>query len=88
MFLVIRCPGCRTFTYVDRFQQWKLCAVCGEVINVRRAPAYVEVDDYHTAESIVDQLEKYLHQARRDDLTPEEIATLREQYTQWVRNRV
>jgi len=88
MFLVIRCPGCRTFTYVDRFQQWKLCAFCGEAINVRQAPVYVEVDDYHTAEHIANQLEEYLHNTRQHDLSPAEIAVLREKYAEWVRKRV
>ncbi len=85
MYRVIRCPGCKTFTYVDRFQRWKLCPVCGEATEVQRAPAYLEVDDYFTAEKIVEQLETYLHQKKRKDLTPDEIAELRRQYTRWLR---
>ncbi|MCU0632740.1 MAG: DUF1922 domain-containing protein [Methanolinea sp.] len=87
MFLIIRCPGCRTFAYVDRFQQWKLCPVCGEAIEVRQAPAYMEVDEYQVAERIVTQLEEYLHRNRKKDFTSEEIKELREQYAQWIRTR-
>jgi hypothetical protein len=88
MYLIIRCAGCRTFCYVDRFQQWKLCPVCGEVIEVRQAPAYLEVGEYKVAERIVNKLEEYLHQTRKKDLTPEEIRSLREQYAAWVRGQV
>ena len=88
MYLVIRCPGCRTFTYVDRFQQWKLCPVCGEATDVRKAPVFLEVDDYGMAEKIVGQLEQYLHRQKRHDLTTEEIAELRRQYACWLRARV
>ncbi len=87
MFLIIRCPGCRTFSYVDRFQQWKLCPVCGEAIEVAKAPAYIEVDEYQMAEKIVVQLEEYLHRNRKKDLSAEEIAALREQYAAWIRSR-
>ncbi|HQA81644.1 MAG TPA: DUF1922 domain-containing protein, partial [Methanoregulaceae archaeon] len=41
MYLIIRCPGCHTFSYVDRYQQWKLCPRCGEAISVRQGPAYL-----------------------------------------------
>jgi hypothetical protein len=85
MYLVIRCPGCKTFTYVDRFQRWKLCPVCGEAAEVRRAPAYLEVDDYLVAEKIVEQLEAYLHKNKKKDLTNEEIDDLRRQYASWLR---
>lgn len=87
MFLIIRCPGCRTFSYVDRFQQWKLCPVCGEAIEVTKAPAYIEVDEYRVAERIVSQLEDYLHRNRKKDLSPEELAALREQYAEWLRSK-
>lgn len=87
MFLIIRCPGCRTFSYVDRFQQWKLCPVCGEAIEVAKAPAYIEVDEYRVAERIVSQLEDYLHRNRKKDLSPEELAALREQYAEWLRSK-
>jgi len=87
MYLIIRCPGCRTFGYVDRFQQWKLCPVCGEAIEVREAPAYTEVDEYKVAERIVLQLEEYLHVHRKNDLNADEIRALREQYAQWIRTK-
>jgi hypothetical protein len=86
MYLVIRCGGCRTFTYVDRFQQWKLCANCGETIDVRRATVYLEVEDYNVAESVVAQLEEHLHRTKKKDLTREELETLRKQYAQWLRS--
>ncbi|MDD1716178.1 MAG: DUF1922 domain-containing protein [Methanolinea sp.] len=88
MYLIIRCAGCRTFCYVDKFQQWKLCPVCGEAISVREAAAYLEVDEYHIAERIVNQLEEYLHRTKKKDLAPDEIAALREQYAEWLRSRV
>jgi len=78
MYLIIRCGGCRTFTYVDRFQQWKLCPSCGETISVRQAPAYLEVEDYSVAENIIRQLQKYLDANKKKDLSPDEIDTLRQ----------
>jgi len=50
MYHILRCPGCRAFTYVDRFQKWKLCPVCGHAYEVAKVPAYLEVEDYHEAE--------------------------------------
>jgi hypothetical protein len=88
MYLIIRCGGCRTFTYVDRYQQWKLCPACGETINVRKAPAYLEVEDYTVAEQIIRQLEAYLDCNKKRDLSPEELQALRHQYAEWIRNRV
>jgi hypothetical protein len=85
MYLVIRCAGCRVFTYVDRFQEWKLCPVCGETIEISRAPVYLEVEDYRVADQVVGQLEKYLHQERKKDLSDEELCQLRAQYAEWVR---
>lgn len=87
MYVVIRCPGCRSFTYVDRFQRWRLCPICGEATDVSRAQAYVEVDDYRIAETIVKRLEEYLHSKKKSDLTNEEIAELRRQYADWLRSR-
>ncbi len=87
MYLVLRCPGCSTFMYVDRFQQWKLCPVCSEAVEVRKAPVYLEVEDYSSAEHIVAQLEEFLHRKRRRDLTGEEKELLRAKYTEWVRSR-
>lgn len=88
MYLVIRCPGCKTFNYVDRYQRWRLCPMCGEVINVQRAPVYLDVDDFLDAEQVVEQLESYLHQTGKKDLTEQDIRQLRAQYAQWVKNRV
>jgi hypothetical protein len=88
MFRIIRCGGCRTFTYVDRFQEWKLCPICSETIDLRRAVTYLEVEDYRIAERVVAQLEQYLHDTKRADLTPEERKELREQYAEWLRNKV
>jgi Domain of unknown function (DUF1922) len=87
MYLVIRCPGCRTFTYVDRYQRHKLCHVCGETITVARATVYLEVRDYTEAESVVGQLERYLHQKGKEDLTPAEVSRIRAQYAQWLLNQ-
>lgn len=85
MYLVIRCPGCRAFTYVDHFQRFKLCPICSEAINVRDAEAFLEVEDFYVADSVIRQLEAFLHNSKRKDLTDEEIALLRKQYADWVR---
>jgi acetyl-CoA carboxylase beta subunit len=74
LYLVIRCGGCKSFTYVDKFQQWKLCPICGATIEVMRAPRYLEVEDFRVAESIV-------------DLTAEEREQLRATYAEWIRNQ-
>lgn len=87
MYLVIRCPGCHTFSYVDRFQQWKLCPICSTSIEVGKATAYLEVEDYRTAERIVRKLEQHLHKMRKSDLTPEEVEQLRAQYADWLRKQ-
>jgi len=86
MYSLIRCPGCRTFTYVDQFQRWKLCHVCGEAIDVAHAPVYLEVYDYQEAESIIAQMERYLTSSRKTDLSTEERESLRAQYARWVKN--
>ena len=86
MYLVIRCPGCGTFTYMDRYQRHKLCHVCGEVIDVKTAPAYLEVRDFTTAEDIVAQLESFLKKEGRSDLSATEIRMLRAKYAQWLLN--
>jgi len=88
MYLVIRCPGCGTFSYVDRFQKWRLCPVCGGTINVRKAPVYLETKDYHDAEMIIGQLEKYLHDNKKTDLTSQELNSLRTQYSEWFKQKV
>jgi transcription initiation factor TFIIIB Brf1 subunit/transcription initiation factor TFIIB len=84
VYLVIRCPGCSTFTYVDRYQQHKLCHVCGEVIQVKGAPAYLEVRDFTDAEEVVAQLDRFLKKEGRADLSPTEIRMLRAKYAQWL----
>ena len=87
MYLIIRCPSCSTFTYVDRFQKWKLCPQCGHAHEVAKAPAYLDVEDYHEAEHIVKQMEKHLHANKKKDFTPEETAELRHHYTEALRKR-
>lgn len=87
MYLVIRCPGCHTFMYIDRFQRWKLCPACGESINCAKTPVYLEVKNHTDAENIVTQLETYLHTTKKKDLSPSELEKLRFQYTQWLRAR-
>ncbi|HON81326.1 MAG TPA: DUF1922 domain-containing protein [Methanoregulaceae archaeon] len=88
MYLIIRCGGCRAFTYVDRFQQWKLCPNCGETINVTGSPVYLEVEEFTMAETIIRQLQAHLDTRRKKDLSPEEISALRHQYAEWLRSRV
>ena len=88
MYLIIRCGSCRTFTYVDRYQEWKLCPHCGEAIRVRQAPAYLEVEDYALAEKIIRELEGYLARTQKKDLSSEEKESLRHQYAEWIRDRV
>lgn len=87
MYFIIRCPSCSTFTYVDRFQKWKLCPQCGHAQEVARTAAYLDVEDFHEAEHIVKQMEKHLHANRKKDFTPEETAELRHHYTEALRKR-
>jgi acetyl-CoA carboxylase beta subunit len=87
MYLIIRCPSCRTFTYVDRFQKWKLCPICGHAQEVVKAPAYLEVEHYLEAEHIVKQMEKHLHTTKKTDFSPEETAELRHHYTEALRKK-
>jgi acetyl-CoA carboxylase beta subunit len=87
MYLIIRCPSCRTFTYVDRFQKWKLCPICGHAHEVVKAPAYLEVEQYLEAEHIVKQMEKHLHATKKTDFSPEETAELRHHYTEALRKK-
>jgi hypothetical protein len=88
MYVIVRCPGCRTFSYIDRFQRWKLCPVCGQAYEVSRAPAYLEVEDHIEAEQIIKSLQQYLLNMKRKDLTPEEIEDLRRQYALLVKKKV
>jgi acetyl-CoA carboxylase beta subunit len=87
MYLIIRCPGCKTFTYVDRFQKWKLCPMCGHAHEVAKVPAYLEVADYIEAEHIVKQMEKHLHTTKKTDFSPEEKEELRHHYTEALRKK-
>ena len=85
MYLLIQCPGCHTVTYVDPFQRWKLCHVCGESIDVRRAPVYLEVGDYVEAENIIKQLESFMEKTGKKKLSPGELKKLRTSYASWVK---
>ena len=88
MYFIIRCPGgCKTFTYVDRFQKWKLCPLCGHAYEVAKAPAYLEVEDHHEAEHIVRQMEKHLHANKKKDFSDEEKAELRHHYMSALRHK-
>ena len=87
MYVIIRCPGCTRFSYVDRFQQWKLCPSCGHAYEVKKAPAYLDVHDHREAEHIVRQMEKHLHAHQKKDFTPEETEELRHHYTVALRKR-
>jgi uncharacterized Zn finger protein (UPF0148 family) len=88
MYFIIRCPGgCRTFTYVDRFQKWKLCPVCGHAYEVEKTPAYLEVENHLEAEHIVKQMEKHLHANKKKDFSEEEKKELRHHYTSALRQR-
>ncbi|MFA4849096.1 MAG: DUF1922 domain-containing protein [Methanoregula sp.] len=88
MYLIIRCPSCSTFTYVDNFQKWKLCHQCGHAHEVVKASPYLEVHDFHEAEHIVRQMEKHLHTNKKKDFSPEETDELRHHYTEALRKRV
>ncbi|MFA6333210.1 MAG: DUF1922 domain-containing protein [Methanoregula sp.] len=87
MYPIIRCPGCRTFTYVDNFQRWKLCPHCGHAYEVAKAPVYLDVEDHHEAEHIVRQMEKHIHSTKTKDFTPEEVEELRHHYTTHLKQR-
>ena len=87
MYLIIRCPGCRTFTYADNFQQWKLCPQCGHAYEVKKAPTYLDVEDHHEAEHIVRQMQKHLHATKKKDFTNEEKEELRHHYTTHLKRR-
>ncbi|MDN7023325.1 DUF1922 domain-containing protein [Methanoculleus sp. FWC-SCC1] len=88
MYIVTRCPGCQAFTYLDSFQRFKLCHICGEVIDGTRAPEYLEVSDHQDAEQIIGQLEAFLKKTGRPDLSKQELEHLRMQYAEWLRNRL
>lgn len=86
MYLIVRCPGCLTFTYMDKYQKWKLCPVCGETINPSRVQVYLDVRKPGEAEAIAIQLEKYLHDNKKKNLTEKEIQKIREEYAGWMRS--
>lgn len=88
VYLILRCPGCSGFTYVDSFRQHRLCPSCGEIIKVKGAPVYLEVKDYRQAEAIVNELGKYLIKNKRRDLTKEEKEKIREEYADWMRKNL
>lgn len=85
MYLIIRCPNCSTFTYVDQYQEWKLCAVCGEAIKKGRAQVYLDLHNHRDAEAVVHELERYLHKTGKKDLNEEEKESLQTAYAQWMR---
>ena len=86
MYLVVRCPGCRTFTYMDKYQKWKLCPVCGATIDMRKVQVYLDVQKAGEAEAVSCQLQKYLEENKKSDLNDDEIKTIREEYAGWVRS--
>ncbi|MCK9579710.1 MAG: DUF1922 domain-containing protein [Methanoregula sp.] len=88
MYFIIRCPGgCKTFTYVDRFQKWKLCPFCGHAYEVAKAPVYLEVEDHHEAEHIVKQMERHIHTTKKKDFSEEEKTELRRHYAAALRGK-
>ncbi|KAF1074236.1 DUF1922 domain-containing protein [Methanogenium sp. MK-MG] len=84
MYLIIRCQNCATFTYIDRFQNWKLCPVCGETMQRNGVQEYLDVENHHDADAIIAELERYLHQNKKVDLTAEETGKLRAAYARLV----
>ena len=88
MYYIIRCPGgCSTFTYVDRFQKWKLCPFCGHAYEVAKVPVYLEVEDHREAEHIVRQMERHLQTTKKKDFSKEEKEELRRHYTAALRGK-
>ena len=85
MYLILKCPGCSTFTYVDKYSPQRLCPQCGEIIDVADATIYLEVADYRLAESIIAELKKYLTAQNRKDLTDEEREQIRKEYAEWMK---
>jgi hypothetical protein len=57
------------------------------VIEVRNAPAYLEVKDYPDAEEVVNQLQRFLEKEGRKDLSESELRMLRAKYAQWLLNQ-
>ena len=86
VYLIIRCPGCLSFTYVDKYQKWKLCPICSETISPSKVQVYLDVETPGEAEIIARQLQKYLKDKRKKDLDEDEIQQIREEYAGWVRS--
>lgn len=55
-------------------------------MNIKSCPVYLDVKTFPQAEAIVKELEAYLHKRNKKELTPDEILTLREDYTEWIRS--
>ena len=62
--------------------------MCGYAYEVAKAPAYLEVEDYHETEKIVNEMQKYLIKMKKKDFTPEETEELRHHYAVWLRKEV
>jgi len=45
---------------------------------------YLEVEDHHEADAVVDELERYLHQNKKTDLSADETRRLRAEYAHRV----
>ena len=84
MYLIIRCQNCNTFTYIDRYQNWKLCPVCGDTMQRGSVPEYLEVADHHEADAVIVELERYLLRNNTMDLTVDETRKLRAEYARRV----
>ena len=84
MYLIIRCQNCNTFTYIDRYQNWKLCPVCGDTMQRGSVPEYLEVADHHEADAVIVELERYLRRNNTMDLTVDETRKLRAEYARRV----
>ena len=48
-------PGVRDLHLCRPVRALELCHVCGEVINVKAVPHYLDVRDYRDAEEVVNQ---------------------------------
>ncbi|MFA5395836.1 MAG: DUF1922 domain-containing protein [Methanogenium sp.] len=88
MYLIVRCENCYTFSYMDRFQKWKLCPVCGGTMERGSVPEYLEVADHHEAEAVIAELERYLYENKRTDFTLDETEKLRAAYIRRVSSSV
>ena len=71
---------------MDKYQKWKLCPVCSTTIDLSRVQVFLDVKKPGEADVIACQLQKYLQDNRRKNLTEEEIDKIREEYAGWVRS--